>query len=150
LVQSTCLEDAARRPATARRILVIGCSGSGKSTLARALAARFELRHVSMDREVFWMPGWQERPREEALGRLSAILTEENWVIDGTSPGTLQVRLPRSDLIIWIRPSRWTSLRGILRRWLEYRGAPVPTWPITVRKRSTLSSCPMSGPLRHP
>ncbi|MEX1250834.1 MAG: AAA family ATPase, partial [Hyphomonas sp.] len=82
MVQSISIEDAARRLATARRILVIGCSGSGKSTLARVLAARFKLRHVSMDREVFWMPGWQERPREEALDRLSAILTEENWVID--------------------------------------------------------------------
>lgn len=32
------------------------------------------------------------------------------------------MRLPLGDLIIWIRPSRWTSLRGILGRWLEYRG----------------------------
>lgn len=120
------LEDAAARLATARRILVIGCSGSGKSTLARALAARLGLRHVPMDREIFWLPGWQERPRAEAMARLSAILAEENWIIDGSSPGTLHMRLPRTDIVIWLRPPRWTSLRGILGRWWQYRGRTRP------------------------
>ncbi len=126
MVQSISIDDAAHRLVSARRILVIGCSGSGKSTLARALAARLGLRHVSMDREVFWMSGWKERPREEALARLAAILEEENWVIDGTSPGTLHMRLPRTDLVIWLRPPRWTSLRGVFGRWLEYRGRTRP------------------------
>ena len=90
-------------------MLVIGCSGSGKSTLSRALAARLGLRHVSMDREIFWLPGWQERPRDEALARLASVLVEENWIIDGTSPGTLHMRLPRTDLLIWMRPSRSVS-----------------------------------------
>lgn len=118
--------DAARPLSSARRILIIGCSGSGKSTLARALAARLGLRHVPMDREIFWLPGWKARPREEAMARLAAIVAEENWVIDGTSPGTLHMRLPRADLVIWLRPSRWVSLRGILGRRLKYHGRTRP------------------------
>lgn len=123
---SLSLQDAAVRLATARRVLVIGCSGSGKSTLSRALAARLSLRHVSMDREIFWLPGWQERPREEALARLAAVLSEENWIIDGTSPGTLHMRLPRTHLIIWMRPPRWVSLRGAFGRWRRYWGRTRP------------------------
>jgi cytidylate kinase len=42
---------------TAERILIFGCAGSGKSTLAQALAQRFDLNYVSMDRDVFWLPG---------------------------------------------------------------------------------------------
>jgi adenylate kinase family enzyme len=123
---SLALEDAAARLATARRVLVIGCSGSGKSTLSRALAARLGLRHVSMDREIFWLPGWQERPRDEALARLASVLAEENWIIDGTSPGTLHMRLPRTHLVIWMRPSRWTSLRGSFGRLRTYWGRTRP------------------------
>ena len=123
---SLSLDDAPARLATARRVLVIGCSGSGKSTLSRALAARLGLRHVSMDREIFWLPGWQERPRDEALARLASVLAEENWIIDGTSPGTLHMRLPRTDLVIWMRPPRWVSLRGAFGRWRRYWGRTRP------------------------
>ena len=92
------IEDAAERLKTAERVLVIGCSGSGKSTLAQKLAARLALPYVSMDREIFWLPGWQTRPRAEALARLQAIVAQERWILDGTSPGTLPLRLPRSHL----------------------------------------------------
>lgn len=123
---SLSLEDAAVRLRVARRVLVIGCSGSGKSTLARALCARLDLRHISMDKEIFWMSGWQERPHEEAMQRLQDRLGEDRWVIDGTSPGSLHLRLPRTDLLIWLRPSRRTSLGGALSRWWQYRGRTRP------------------------
>lgn len=56
-------EDAAKVIASAKRIMVVGCSGGGKSTLSQKLAAAFGLRYISMDREIFWLPGWQARPR---------------------------------------------------------------------------------------
>lgn len=111
---------------TAERILVIGCSGSGKSTLARKLAQRLDLSYVSMDREVFWLPGWRPRPRPEAFARLQAIVAEERWVVDGTSPGTLELRLPRTHLVLWLRPPRWISVYGVLSRWLKLRGRTRP------------------------
>lgn len=51
----------------AERVLIIGCSGSGKSTLARKLSGMFQLPYISMDRDVFWLPGWAQRPRAKAL-----------------------------------------------------------------------------------
>ncbi len=120
------IEEAAERLKTAERVLVIGCSGSGKSTLARRLAGRLALPYISMDREIFWLPGWQTRPRAEALARLQGIVAGERWIIDGTSPGTLPLRLPRTHLVLWLRPPRLMSLYGVISRWLRYRGRSRP------------------------
>ena len=120
------IEEAAERLKTAERVLVIGCSGSGKSTLALRLAGRLGLPYVSMDREIFWLPGWQTRPRVEALARLQGIVAQERWIIDGTSPGTLPLRLPRTHLVLWLRPPRLMSLYGVISRWLRYRGRSRP------------------------
>ena len=120
------LEEATERLKTAERVLVIGCSGSGKSTLARRLADRLGLSYVSMDREVFWLPGWQSRPRAEALARLQDIVARERWMLDGTSPGTLSLRLPRAHLVLWLRPPRLMSLYGVISRWLRFRGRSRP------------------------
>lgn len=126
MTPSLSLEDAAARLRLASRVLVIGGSGSGKSTLARNLSALLGLRHISIDKEVFWLPGWQERPHEEAMQRLQERLAEDRWIIDGASPGTLHLRLLRTDLVIWLRPSRWTSLAGAVARWRRYRGRTRP------------------------
>lgn len=123
---SISIEEATERLKNAERILVIGCSGSGKSTLARKLADRLGLPYVSMDREIFWLPGWKSRPRAEALARMEGIVAQERWIIDGTSPGTLPLRLPRTHLVLWLRPQRWMSLSGVISRWLRFRGRSRP------------------------
>lgn len=126
MMGSVTLEEAAERLKTAERVLVIGCSGSGKSTLAQKLAAHLSLPYVSMDREIFWLPGWQTRPRAEALARLQDIVARERWILDGTSPGTLPLRLPRTDLVLWLRLPRAMSLYGVISRWLKLRGRSRP------------------------
>ncbi len=120
------MDEAAQRLRTAKRVLVIGCSGSGKSTLARQMAGRLGLPYVSMDREIYWLPGWQARPRAEARARLLDVVAQDRWVLDGTSPGTLPLRLPRTHLVLWLRPPRWVSLYGVISRWLRYRGRSRP------------------------
>ncbi|MBP1850034.1 adenylate kinase family enzyme [Rhizobium halophytocola] len=54
-------DRAAARLKQAGRVLVIGCSGGGKSTLSRKIAARFGHEYQSLDRDVFWLPGWRKR-----------------------------------------------------------------------------------------
>ncbi|SOC38818.1 adenylate kinase family enzyme [Rhizobium subbaraonis] len=120
------LDEVAARLASASRVLVIGCSGSGKSTLAARLSGMLDLPHVPMDRDIFWLQGWQPRPRAEALARLREAVDKPRWIMDGTSPGTLSLRLPRTDLVLWLRPPRWKSLRGVTGRWLRYRGRSRP------------------------
>lgn len=120
------IDEAAALLKTADRILVIGCSGSGKSTLSQAIAAVQGLPYVCMDRDVFWMAGWTLRARGEALERVESFVAEPRWIMDGTSPGTLPLRLSRADLVIWMRPPRYASLYGVFWRWLRYRGRTRP------------------------
>ncbi|MDQ0453710.1 AAA family ATPase [Rhizobium paknamense] len=123
------IAEAADLVAKSRRIVVTGCSGSGKSTLSTALSRRFSLPYISLDRDVFWLPGWRLRPREEAIELMTAHAQGERWIMDGNSPRTMNIRLNRADLVIWLRPPRHVSVSGILRRWWRYRGTVRPGMP---------------------
>ena len=118
--------DAAPLLKRARRILVIGCSGSGKSTLSRALAGRLDLPYISMDRAFFWLPGWILRDRGEIRRLIAQAVAGERWVMDGTSPGTLDLRLPRADLVVWLRMPRLLCIARVLKRRLRYAGRSRP------------------------
>lgn len=132
------VETAARLLPRCKRLLVLGCSGSGKSTLSRKLGERLDLPHISMDREVFWLPGWQQRPRDEMLERITEIVARPRWIMDGTNPRTLPVRLPRTDLVIWMRPPRRVSLYGVVSRGIRYRGRSRPEMADGCPERVTL------------
>ncbi|TCL73705.1 AAA family ATPase [Rhizobium sp. BK251] len=120
------IEEATAVLKSARRILVIGCSGGGKSTLSHALSDRFGLRHISMDREVFWLPGWVQRPKSEQRAIIGRLVAEEGWIMDGTNTSSFDIRLPRTELVIWVRMRRLACMWGITSRWLKWRGRPRP------------------------
>ena len=84
--QITDLKQAAEHIRTARRILVMGCSGGGKSTLSLKIAKRFGLSYISLDRDVFWLPGWVVRDRVEQRNIIASRILEERWIMDGTNP----------------------------------------------------------------
>lgn len=107
---------AAARIDTADRILVIGCSGGGKSTLSQAICERLDLPYVSMDREFYWLPGWVKRSRDEERSLIAAKVAEQRWLMDGSGQSTFDLRLPRTDLILWVRMPRWLCLWGAMSR----------------------------------
>lgn len=120
------VEDAAAIIAGAQRIMVVGCSGGGKTTLSQKLARNFGLRYISMDRDVFWLPGWQARPREEQRQRIATIITEERWLMDGSNPSSFDIRLPRSHIVLWVRMPRWLCLWGAVSRAIKGYGKARP------------------------
>ncbi|MBU2327480.1 MAG: AAA family ATPase [Alphaproteobacteria bacterium] len=124
-----CIEsliDAAAQLRQAQRIMVIGCSGGGKSIFCRELAALLDLPNHSMDREVFWLPNWVERPRAEQRAIISDIVSADRWLLDGTNPSSFDIRLPRTDLVVWVRLPRWHCLLGVYRRAARYVGKHRP------------------------
>lgn len=123
---SITIGEAGRRLATARRVLVIGCSGGGKSTLSRMLAAHFGLDYQSIDRDVRWLPGWRERDAAARREILEELVSRERWVMDGSNPSTFDLRVPRADLVIWVRMPRLTCLLGVARRVWRYHGTVRP------------------------
>lgn len=127
----TNMAQAASILSKARRVLVIGCSGGGKTTLARWLSARFDLPFVSMDQEFFWLPGWVSRPRTEQRALIAAKIDEPRWVMDGTNPSSFDLRLPRTDVVIWVRMPRLLCLWGVAGR----KPRSQPASGLSVRRR---------------
>lgn len=105
------------------KIMVIGYSGSGKSTLARSLGKKYHLPVLHLD-HVFWLPGWQSRPREE-MQRIVARFLDSNtsWVIDGNYFKTEYTRrLTEADQVIFLNFNRFSCLARVWKRYRKYRG----------------------------
>lgn len=120
------ISEAADILQSAKRVMVMGCSGSGKSTLSQELARRFDLHYISMDRDILWLPGWQMRDRAEQWDLMVKAVERERWVFDGSGPRSMEIRLARADIAIWMRPPRLMSIKGVLLRWLKYMGRTRP------------------------
>ncbi len=110
----------------AERILVIGNGGGGKSTLSQRIARRFHLTYISIDRDVLWLPGWVQRDKAEQREITGSLVLEERCIMDGTSPSTFDIRLPRTDIVLWVRMPRWLCIWGVTTRWLKWIGRTRP------------------------
>jgi adenylate kinase family enzyme len=94
------------------RALVIGISGAGKSTFSRQLAERTGLPLIHLDKE-FWQPGWKITPAPEWRRKVEVLAAREAWIMDGNYGGSLDLRLPRADTVIWFDYPRLRCLRRI-------------------------------------
>lgn len=108
-----------------QRVLVIGPPGSGKSTLARAIARRTGLPLIHLDQH-YWRSGWIEPDSETWAGQVKALASAERWVMDGNYGGTLELRLPRADTVIWLDLPTRLCLWRIGWRALRHRGKVRP------------------------
>lgn len=115
-----------------RRVLVVGCAGAGKSTFSRQLAERTGLPLVSLDAE-FWQPDWKPMPRDLWRPKVGQLSAAETWIQDGNFDGTLDVRLPLADTIVWFdlprRICMWRVLKRIALGYGEVRPEMAPGCP---------------------
>lgn len=106
--------------------MVLGNSGAGKTTLSKALSEHLAFDYVSIDRDVRWQSNWTQRDGAEQRRIIETIVRRERWVLDGANPSTLDIRLPHTDVVIWMRIPRVICLLGIARRVVRYYGTVRP------------------------
>ena len=102
-----------------KRILVLGPSGAGKSTLARCVGERLGLPVVHLD-TFNWNPGWAQAEVGRFRERVAEAAAGDTWVMDGNYTTHLDLRLPRTEAIIWLDLPRyiyfpravWRSIRN--------------------------------------
>jgi len=108
-----------------KRIMVIGCSGAGKSTLSNSLSEKLSLPIIHLDQE-YWLPNWQETPKEIWEKKVSQLIEQKEWIMDGNFGGTQDMRMARADTVIFLYYSRWLCLFRAIRRINKYHGVSRP------------------------
>lgn len=81
-----------------QKVIVIGSPGAGKSTFARRLRDRTGLPLYYLD--MLWhKPDKTTVTREEFDSKLSDIIKQDKWIIDGNYGRTLEMRLKECDTV---------------------------------------------------
>jgi adenylate kinase family enzyme len=107
------------------RIMIIGCCGAGKSTLARQLHEATNINLIHLDQH-FWHPNWVETDEEAWVEKVKALSNQPSWIMDGNYGGTMDIRLNKADVIIFLDRSRWICLYRAIKRVLRYYGKTRP------------------------
>jgi adenylate kinase family enzyme len=110
------------------RVAVLGVGGAGKTQIANELARRTGLPVVYLDR-IFWRPGWELAPCDEARAVLDDAVAGERWIIDGNFLGAGDARFERADTIVFLDLPRTTSLARAVRRAVRDHGRTRPDLP---------------------
>jgi adenylate kinase family enzyme len=108
-----------------KRILVIGPGGAGKSTLARRMGERLGLPVVHLD-AMYWRAGWTKAPEDEWAREVARLIGDDAWVMDGNYSGTLDLRIPAADTIVFLDFPRLVCLWRVVKRRLRFHGHARP------------------------
>lgn len=98
-----------------RKVLIIGPGGAGKSTLAVRLGAATGLPVVHLD-ACYWRPGWDPTPTHEWRELVASLVRDPEWIMDGNYGGTLDLRIPAADTIIFFDWPRVRCIWGAVKR----------------------------------
>lgn len=106
--------------------MIIGSAGAGKSTAALLVADQLGLPVYHMDKEVFWLPDWVERSREDQVKQVERIVSQEAWVFEGNNSRTFPIREARAHMLIWLDVPLWLRLWRVTRRAVRQNGQTRP------------------------
>ena len=104
--------------------MIIGCPGSGKSTFARALHEKTKIPLYYLDR-LYWNSDKTTVEKSVFSQRLSEILSQDRWIIDGNYSATMELRLSFCDTVFFLDYPTEICLSGVRER----RGKPRDDMP---------------------
>ena len=102
-----------------KKAIIIGCPGSGKSTFARSLSQKTGLPLCHLDM-LYWNADKTRVERDVFLERLTAVLAEDTWIIDGNYSSTMAMRMEACDTVFFLDYPLNVCLDGVRER----RGKP--------------------------
>lgn len=110
------------------KVSIIGGPGTGKSTLANNIGKELNLPIYHLD-AIHHLENWQIRDTEERDKIILNKVNEPKWVIDGTYKATLETRVGKSDMVIFLNYSKIARVKGIISRYLKNKGKEKPDIP---------------------
>jgi adenylate kinase family enzyme len=111
-----------------QNIMIVGCGGSGKSTLAKMLSERMGLPVIHMD-HLYWESGWRKREQDEINKLVAKAIADDGWIFEGNNSQSFFLRVPSTDLIIWLDFPRYLCIWRVLKRLLQFYGRQRPDLP---------------------
>ncbi|GAB6988754.1 DNA topology modulation protein [Paenibacillus pini] len=108
-----------------KRILVIGSGGSGKSTLSQRISKRLDIPVIHLD-TYFWNANWVPKPNEEWDKIVEQFSNQDQWIMDGNYSRTMDIRIKKADLIIFLDMPRILCIYRIVKRRIMYRNKTRP------------------------
>lgn len=107
------------------RIVIIGGPGTGKTILANNLGRELNIPVYHLDR-INYLENWQKRDAKERDEIILKIIDNSKWITDGTYKTTLEQRINKSDLVIFLDYSSFSRLKGIISRYIQFKGKEKP------------------------
>ena len=107
------------------RLLIVGCCGAGKSTLSYRIKSVLGHELIHLD-QYYWKPNWVETPKKEWEAIVTDLIAKDQWIMDGNYGGTLDMRISRSDTIVYLDASTFKCLYRVTKRILKYHGTTRP------------------------
>ena len=98
-----------------KKVIIIGCPGSGKTTFAEKLRDKTGLPLYYLD-AIWHKPDRTHISREDFDSRLTEILAEDEWIIDGNYSRTIDVRLKECDTVFLFDLTTDVCLQGATER----------------------------------
>lgn len=117
--------------------MVLGCCGAGKSTFSKKLGELNNLEVIHLD-QYYWKPNWTESTPTEWSKVVEGLAQKPEWIMDGNYSGTMDLRIPKADTIIYLDFSTLTCLWRITKRILKHKGKVRPDMPEGCEERFDL------------
>lgn len=104
---------------TIDRIMIMGISGAGKSSLSKRLSQSLDIPVIHLDQELM-QPNWTPLPKPDQVLIHDRLIAGDRWIMEGNWSHTLEERVARSDLVIYLDCPLWTSLYRVTKRLLRH------------------------------
>lgn len=120
------------------RILVIGPCGAGKSTFSKKLQKILKLPLIHLD-TYYHKPNWEEPKKEDWDKTVTRLAKQKKWIMDGNFADSFDIRIPKSDAIIYLDYSSIRCFLRVLKRNVTYYGRTRPDMAEGCKERFDLS-----------
>lgn len=107
------------------KILVIGCPGSGKTTFSKKLSEKLQIPLFIID-SLYYGDNWEKVSQEELKEKLTVIMEEGRWVLDGNYTRLIPYRMQYSDTVIFFDFPKLVVLLRICKRYIAHKGPRRP------------------------